>query len=388
MKKLIAALALGLAASAPVQAADKLKLGLITTLSGPIGAIGLEQQRTVDLAIKDLGGKIGGLPVELIVADDQNKPDVAVQTAVRFTKSDKPDIVIGPTASNVLLAAAPIMTRGGIFVISANAGPSPLAGASCNENLFVVSWQNDALDEAAGAYMTRKGVKKTYIHAVNVQAGLDHVAGFKREYKGEVVKEQFTPLNATDFSVDLTSFAASDATGLFFFQPGALGINFIKQLALANVDKTRAIVTHYNSVDSLTAPAVGDAVYGIEAAGHWFPSLDNPANAKFVASFKAAYGRIPSAFAQQAYDAILLIDSAVRATGGKVEDKDAFRAALRRADFASTRGPFRFNNNHFPIQSYYAGRIVKGPDGQPTEKIAVVLADHKDPFGKSCKMSW
>jgi branched-chain amino acid transport system substrate-binding protein len=373
-------------AMAQDKAADKLKIGLITTLSGPPAAIGQQQRNGLALALKELGGKLGGREVELLVQDDELKPDVAVSKVKAFIERDKVDFVVGPVFSNVLAAIIKPVTESGTFMISPNAGTSSFAGKDCNPNLFVVSYQNDQNAETMGKYAQDSGLKKVFLMAPNYQAGKDEIAGFKRYYKGEVADEVYVPLNQLDYAAELSRIAAAAPDGIFVFLPGGMGVNFVKQFRQAGLaDKVKFLSAF--TVDEGTLPAQQDAALGFFGGSNWAPNMDTPQNKEFVAAYEKEYGAVPATYAFQAYDAIKLLDSALNATKGDTSNKDTLRAALKRADFKSIRGDFKFNTNHYPIQNFYLVKVAKRPDGKyQTEIVQKVFGDFADPYAADCPM--
>jgi branched-chain amino acid transport system substrate-binding protein len=374
-------------AAAPVFAADKVKIGYMATMSGPAASLGKDILDGFNLGIKHCGDKLGGVPVELVIGDDQLKPDVGVQVATRMIEKDKVDLVTGIVFSNVMMAVAKPITDAGLFLISANAGPSPLAGAKCLPDLFTVSWQNDQTHEAMGKYIQDKGIKRLYLMAPNYRAGKDALTGVKRYFKGEVVGEIYTKINQPDYAAELAQLRAAKPEAVFVFYPGGMGINFVKQYAQAGLKDEIPLYTTAFTLGQNVLPAMGDASLGLMNSSFWSPDLKNPVNEKFVADFKAAYGRLPSLFAAQGYDAALLIDSAIKAVGGDLKDKDKLREAFARADFKSVRGKFRFNNNHFPIQDFYIREVFKDQEGVLSNKlVGVAFEDHADAYHSQCKM--
>jgi branched-chain amino acid transport system substrate-binding protein len=388
MKKLpvmlAAVAALGLVSQAAAQ--DKLKIGILTTLSGPPAALGTQQRNGFQLAVKTLGGKLGGREVDLMVQDDELKPDVAVGKAKAFVERDKVDFVVGPVFSNILAAIMKPVTDGGAILLSPNAGTSSFAGKECNANLFVTSYQNDQNHEVLGKYAQDKAIKKAFIMAPNYQAGKDALAGFKRYFKGEVVDEVYVPLNQLDYSAELSKIAAASPEAIFVFLPGGMGVNFVKQFRQAGLAEKITFLSAF-TVDESTLPAQQDAALGMFGGTNWAPNLDNPQNKAFVAAYEKEYNAVPGGYAAQAYDTALLIDSALKATGGKTDNKDALRAALAKADFKSLRGAFKFNTNHYPIQDFYLVKVAKRADGKfQTEIAQKVFTDYVDPYAKDCAM--
>ena len=388
MSKLLATVAavalLGITGQA--QAQDKLKVGIITTLSGPAAVLGQQLRNGFQLAVKDMGGKLGGREVELFVEDDELKPDVAVTKAKALVDRDKVDFVVGPIFSNILVAIMKPVTENGTFLISPNAGTSNFAGKDCNPNFFVTSYQNDQNHEVMGKYAQDAGLKKVFLMAPNYPAGKDSIAGFKHYYKGAIADEVYVPLGQLDYSAELSRISASGADAIFVFLPGGMGVNFVKQFRQAGLaDKVKFLSAF--TVDESTLPAQKEAALGFFGGANWAPDLDNPQNKKFVAGYEAAYnGAVPATYAFQSYDAAQLIDGALKATGGKTADKNALRAAMMKAPFTSLRGKFKFNTNHYPIQDFYQVKVVKVGDKYETSIDKKVFTDYSDPHAKDCPM--
>jgi len=383
MKATVAALGLALATS--VAAADKLTLGFMTTLSGPAAVIGNDIRDGMRLALDHLDQRVGGLPTTVLVEDDRQKPEVAVELANKFTRQDRVHALIGFSFSNLLLAAYGPIVQSETVLISSNPGPSQIAGKDCSKYFFSTSWQGDTWAEAMGAYLTNKGVDSIYLMAPNYAAGKDVLAGFKRFYKGKIAGEVYTGLGQMDFAAELAQLRAAKPSAVFAFYPGGLGINFVRQYSQAGLKGAFPLYTSY-TIDNTTLPAIGEDAVGIIRTSFWNESSDNPVAKRFVGDFQKKYGRPPSDYAVQAYDTIMLLDGAVRDVKGRVEDKPAFLAALKKANFTSPRGKFRFNNNNFPIQDYYVGRVVKEAGGVRIKTEDVVLRDHADSYGAQCTL--
>jgi len=379
-----AAMLLGTAMS-PALAQEKIKLGVVVTLSGPAAALGQQVRDGFALAVKDLGGKMGGRDVEVIVADDELKPDAAVTKVKGLLERDKVDFVVGPIFSNILQAIHRPITESKTFLISPNAGPSTFAGKDCNPFFYVTSYQNDQVHEILGKVAQDRGYKRIYLMVPNYQAGKDSVAGFKLDYKGEIVEESYMPLNTLDFQPELSKISSQKPDALFTFMPGGLGVNLVKQYRQAGLADSIPVLSAF-TVDESTLPAQQDAAVGMFGGANWAPNLDNPQNKKFVAAYEAAYNSVPGTYAFQAYDAAMLIDSAVKAVKGDLSNKDAVAAALKKADFTSLRGAFKFNTNGYPIQNFYLTKVAKRPDGKfQTEIVQKVFENYGDRYAKDCK---
>jgi len=388
MNKLkLAALVAAMGMAAAACAADKVKVGMLSTLSGPGAGLGVDIRDGFNLGLKHLGSKLGGLPAEVVIADDQQNPDVAKQATEKLLKKDKVDFMTGIVFSNIMLAVGPSVFENKTFFVSANAGPSQLAGEQCNPYFFNVAWQNDNLHEAVGKYVAERGFKKVALLAPNYPGGTDAFAGFKRHYKKPVAEEILTKLGQLDYAAELAQLRASKPDALYIFLPGGMGINFIKQFVAAGLSRDIQLFAPGFSADEDIIKAVGAPMMGLFNSSQWAHDFDNPQNRKFVADFQKDYGRLPSLYASQGYDAALLMDAAVRDSKGKLEDKDAVKKALEAAKFQSVRGAFKFNHNHYPIQNYYLRVIGKDAQGRVTNKtMGTVFTNHADAYAPQCKM--
>ena len=380
---LVAALA---AAPAALAQGNEVRLGLITTLSTPAGYIGEDVRDAFLLAMKKDGGKLGGVPIKLEVEDDALKPAGAKQSADRMVQGGV-KLFSGIIFSNVLAAVLPGVLEGNAFYVSSNAGPSTFSGERCNPNYFVASYQNDSFHEAAGLAANELGYKKMVLLAPNYQAGRDALEGFTRTYKGEVVGEIYTKLDQTDFSVELARLRSLQPDAIYQFHPGGAGINFAKQYANAGLSKFIPMLLPSFSMDARMVAATGDGADGIYASALWTPETDNPASKAFVADFKAAYNRLPTIYAQQAFDTANLIGAGLKAVGGDLSKADEFRAAMRKADFTAIRGAFKMGPNQHPIQDYYLTKFEKDAKGEIVQTVVrKVATNYADAYASKCTM--
>jgi len=381
---LIAALAL---AAGPALAQDKIKIGFVTTLSGPVAAIGDDMRNAVELALDHLGHKMAGKPVEVIYEDDTFKPEVGKQKTEKLIQSDKVDFISGYIWSNVLLASLKPIVDSKTMLVIANAGPSQIAGELCSPYVFSTSWNNDQTPMAMGEYLNQKKIKKLFIMAPNYAAGKDMAEGVKRTFKGEIIGQEMTKWpGQLDFSAELTKIRAAKPDAVFVFYPGAAGVQFLTQYSQAGLKGQIPLYTAF-TIDATTLPLQKDLALGVPGTQQWVADLDNAANKKFVADFRKKFGHYPSFYGAQSYDAINLINSAVVAVKGDTSKKDAMRAAMKKADYPSVRGKYTYGNNQVPIQNFYLQDVVKDAEGNLTFKtVATVLKNHQDPHHSACKM--
>ncbi|MBN7763159.1 ABC transporter substrate-binding protein [Nitratireductor aquimarinus] len=387
LRKTILAGVLAAAAATPLAAQEPVKIGMITTLSGPAGYLGQDIRDGFQLAIDAEDGKLGGVPVELMVEDDSLKPGNGRQIADRYLNNEGVKLFTGIVFSNVAGATVPDIVDAGAFYISPNAAPSNFAGKECNENYFVVSWQNDSLHESAGQNATNLGYKTAFVLAPNYQAGKDAISGFKRFFKGDIVGEVYTRLDQTDFAAEMAQIRDAAPDVVFQFHPGGLGIAFLRQYQQAGLLETVPMVVAEPSMDAVILNAVGDAAKGVNVSSHWNTDFENSANEAFVAAWKEAYDRPLTYYASQGYDAARAIAAALKATGGSVDDADAFRNAMREAAFESVRGDFAFGPNQHPVQDWFSLKVVDGEDGKPALKtVGTVFEDHGDVYAAECSL--
>lgn len=375
------------ATAATTVTAETVKVGFITTLSGPAGIIGKPMKNAFELGLEHIGGRLGGMDTEIIYGDDKRKPDVAKQLVNKMIKRDRVQFVSGIIWSNLLMAVHGPVTRSKTFLISSNAGPSGVAGKKCSKDFFNVAFQNDMMPEGMGKYMTAKKISNVYLMAPNYQAGKDMLKGFKRMFKGKITGEVYTKLGQKDYQAEISALRAAKPSAVFVFLPGGMGINFVKQYAQAGLSSQIPLYSAY-TVDAISLPALKDAAVGTFGVQHWSPDLGNSVNRRFVSEYRKKYGKTPPFYAAQAYDTVMFLDNAIRKAGG-IGDRKKLRAAMRVGDFPSTRGTFKFNNNHFPVQNIYLREAVKEADGSYVTKTrGVILSAHGDAYAKSCGMKW
>ena len=380
--------ATALALASPALAGDSIKIGFVSTFSGPTAVIGNDMRNSFELALDHLGRKMGGKPIEVIYEDDQQKPDIGKQKTEKLVQSDKVDFIAGYIWSNVLLASLKTAVDSQTFLISANAGPSQLAGELCSPYVFSTSWQNDQTPQAMGLYMNQKGVKSVFLIGPNYAAGKDMLAGVKSTFKGEVKGEEYTVWpSQLDFSAELSKARASNAESIFVFYPGAAGVQFLNQYVQAGLKAQMPLYTAF-TIDELSLPLQKDNALGVPGAQEWVNDLPNEQNKKFVADYRKKYpGLRPTYYGAQAYDAAQLINSAVVAVKGDTSKKDAMKAAMEKANFPSLRGSFKYGNNHIPIQNFYLQDVVKDADGALSLKtVATIVKDDQDRFHDKCPM--
>ena len=374
-------------ASFAAQGADRIKIGFLTTLTGPAAFLGRDMVNGAQLALEELGGRMGGVPAELVVEDDQLDPKTGVQKTRKLLESDKVNLLSGMIFGNVTAAVAGVAMKSGVITVATVGSIPNILGEGCNPNYFTVSWTIDSNYEALASYLNQAGIGTVALMAPNYIAGKLVQAGFNRGYKGKVVAEIFTKIDQPDYSVEIGEVRARKPQAVVVFYPGGMGINFLKQYKASGLMESIPVYSSVFLTDESTFPALGDTPLGIITTSNWNPELDNPANKRFVAAYRKKHNSRPTSMAAMGYDTVRLIAAAARDVKGQVENTDAMRAALRKADFQSVRGSFRFGHNHFPIQSYYLNQVAKDPSGKLYNKLlGVAQKDVVDAFSGKCPM--
>jgi branched-chain amino acid transport system substrate-binding protein len=379
--------ALTLAVSPAVAQSKSVKIGFVSTFSGPTAAMGNDMRNSFEVALDQLGRKMGGVPVEVIYEDDQQKPEVGKERTDKLIESDKVDFIVGYIWSNVLLASVKSAVDSKTFLITSNAGPHQIAGEQCSPYIFSTSWQNDQTPAAVGLYMNQKGVKTAFLLAPNYAAGKDMLAGVTSTFSGKIVGQEFTKWpDQLDFAAELAKARNAKPDAIFAFYPGAAGAQFLMQYVQSGLKGQIPLYTAY-TIDEITLPRQKDAALGVPSAQEWVNDLPNEQNRRFVADYRKKHpGLSPTFYGAQSYDAAMLIDSAVVAIKGNLSDKDALRAALEKADFKSVRGGFRFGNNHFPIQNFYLQEAAKDANGYALKTVATIVENSQDRYHDTCTM--
>jgi branched-chain amino acid transport system substrate-binding protein len=378
--------ALAAMASAPTLAQQKtIKIGFISSFSGPVAAIGNDMRNSFELALDHLGRKIGGMPVEVIYEDDQIKPEVGVQKTQKLIESDKVDFMVGYIWSNVALASLKTLVDSKTVTFITNAGASQISGELCSPYVFTTSWNNDQTPQAVGLYMNQKGVKTAFLIGPNYAAGKDMLEGVSATFKGQVIGRELTAWpNQLDFSAELSKARAAKPDAIFAFYPGGAGVQFITQYAQSGLKGQIPLYTAF-TIDELSIPRLKDLAVGIPGAQEWVNDLPNPENKKFVADYKAKYKSSPSFYGAQTYDAAILLDGALKETKGDL-DKNKLRKAIEKTPFKSVRGNFKFGPNHIPIQNFYLQDVVKDGDEYKLKTVATIVENDQDKHVGKCKM--
>jgi branched-chain amino acid transport system substrate-binding protein len=363
----------------------EVRLGMVTTLTTSAGAGGEATKQGIDLALEKLGGKVGGIAARIYYEDDGLQPELGKQKTEKLILENKVDFLIGYNYSNIVLSSLKPAADNKTFLLSIT-GPSQLAGAQCSPFFFSVRDQNGQSPEALGKVLNKRNIKTLYTLAPNYAAGKDMVEGVTSTFKGKVVGQELTKWpTQLDFAAEIAKIRAAKPEAVFVFYPPQHAVQFTAQFARAGLKGSIPIYSVY-TYDALTVPVIGDDSVGALSALNWAVNLDNPVNKEFVSAYQKKYGKEPSNFSAYGYDAILLIDAAVRAAKGELDDKDLVRSALK-AGTDTTRGKLRFGNNNFPIQDYYLTEVKRGSGSVPTvQSIEKIEVSAQDSFAKSCPL--
>lgn len=376
-----------LCAATAAIAADKVKIGFLATASGaPTIGVSKEMRAGFDLALKQMGNKLGGLPVEIIAGDDQGNPDIGKQVFDRMVKRDRVDVVTGVMASGVIYAVAPLASQQQVFFINSNVGPRDFVAGKCSPFYFNTGWHIESVNEALGQHLSASGFKKVYIMATGVPVGREHVDAFKRTYTGAVAGETYFKPQTLDFSAELAQIRAAQPDAVYAFTFGPLSINFIKQYAQAGL-KNIPLFGPAPLADEQVIPAVGEPMLDVTSSGHWSLDLNTEANKQFSAAFLKENGKAAELASEQGYTTALVLDAAIKAVKGNIEDKVAFRKALEAVKVEAPRGPFRFNVDHSPVQNVYLRKVTKDAKGElENTTLKTIATAHSVNDAASCRM--
>ncbi|MGX0903706.1 branched-chain amino acid transport system substrate-binding protein [Roseovarius sp. MBR-79] len=386
MKRAILA-ALGLATGLAVPAtAQDIKVGLLLPFSGVYAALGNDIEAGFTTALEQFGAETPAT-FEIIREDTEVKPPVALGKAKKLILQDKVDVMAGIVSSGVLGAVRDMVHGAGVPLIVANAGNDEATGAACSPYITRMSFSNGQVNRPMGQWMYDQGIRKVYTLAPDYAAGRQMIDGFAQTFTaagGEIVGQEFTPFQKTqDFGPYLAQAKSSGAEAVFVFYAGGEAISFVKQYDSFGLKADLPLYGSGFLTSSLYVNAEGPAAEGVITALHYVPTIDSPANAQFVAAFKAKTGRVPSEFAVHGYDAGRALIEAVKSGA---TDRESFANALRLVSFEGPRGALSIDpaTNNI-IQPIYVYETVAGADGI-TQKVLAQLPAEADPVN-GCEMA-
>ncbi|MBC7953081.1 MAG: ABC transporter substrate-binding protein [Rhodospirillaceae bacterium] len=364
-------------------------VGVVATLTGPGALAGQDLVDGFNLALKQLGGRFSNQEVRVVLADDKGSPDIARQQVKRLMDRERLDMVLTGVSAPSLATIIKPLVDARLFVLNLDQSPPALSGAECSQFLFSLAAPVDGLHEAMGQYLAAEHIRRVVV--VGPQTGVtnDAVAALKRTFPGEVVAVLSPHPGAATFAPELDHIKQLKPDAIYSLLTGGMGGGFVRAWGASPLKGEIPLFPLWPAVERQMLPAMADAAQDMISIGTWGNDLDSIPNRRLNADFEMEFGRPPSTWAAQGYDAAFLVDSALKATNGKTSNEDALRTALRRADFISARGSFKFNTNQFPVLNYYLRKVSRDAKGRPTHEMrGVVLKEWRDRQAHSCPMRW
>lgn len=349
---------------AMAQAPEPIRIGFLSTQSGgPVTGLSTEKRQGWELALKQLGGKLGGVPVEVFYADDANNPGMAKQSYERLVKQNKIDVLTGIVTTPVIFALAPAVAQDEVIFLNSNVTERALGGAKCSPLVFTTGWHVDGVNETMGTLLRSQGKRKVFVMGGQWPAGREHIAAFKRGYGDPVAGEAYFKMGQIDFSAEIAQMRAAEPDAVYVFAFGPHSVNFMKQYAQAGL-KRIPLYGPSPLADEGTIPASGEAAMDVVSSGHWNDDLANDVNRKFVAAYVAEYQKEPTMFSEQGYTTALMLDAAVRAAGGNFKDRMAMRKAFLGVKLDTPRGPLGFAADGSPVHNIYLRKVGRNAKGE------------------------
>lgn len=378
---------LGALLSVMAQAPEPMRIGFLSTQSGgPVAGLSTEKRQGWELALKQLGGKLGGVPVEMFYADDANNPGMGKQSYERLVKQNKIDVLTGIVTTPVIFALAPAVAQDKVIFLNSNVTERVLGGEKCSPFFFTTGWHVDGINESMGKLLRQQGRKKVFVMGGQWPAGREHIAAFKRGYGDTVAGEAYFKMGQIDFSAEIAQMRAAEPDAIYVFAFGPHSVNFMKQYAQAGL-KRIPLYGPSPLADEGTIPASGDAAMEVVSSGHWNDDLPTDANRRFVAAYVAEYKKDPTMFSEQGYTTALLLDAAVRAAGGNFKDRAALRKALLSVKVDAPRGPLSLAADGSPVQNVYLRKVGKNTKGEITNLTQRTIASSVTPDNAGeCKL--
>ncbi|WP_142849734.1 ABC transporter substrate-binding protein [Telmatospirillum sp. J64-1] len=364
-------------------------IGFVSGLGGTSGIYSQDIYDGLRLGLRQLQDRLGGMDAELIAADDRSDPEVAAQAVRRLIERDAADIIVAggdPATLPAILEVAAAYER---FVLVANHVSEEVAGEGCNPFLFGMLGRIGAADEIMGRFLQGQGYRNVYLLAPDNVRGETHLAAFRRGYTGDLADTVVTRRGQMEFGQELRALRQANPEAVYTVHGGGQAVELVRQYYRAGLRDILPLFGTWTTFDRTTLPAMGDAALDIYDLGPWARNLEYPSNQKFITDFESQYSRLPSSMAAVGYDTAMLIETAVRSINGQMRNVEAFRTALRRADFASVRGNFRFDSNHQPVQDWYLRQVVRNEQGKIVNEMrSVVAAGWRDPQAERCALRW
>jgi branched-chain amino acid transport system substrate-binding protein len=367
---------LALLAAGPAVAQETLKIGVLGPLTGGAAVLGKGEVNGIKLRLKEINHQIGGRKVELLVEDDAGDPTTGLTKAQKLIERDGAQVILGPLLSHVVAAVQDYIGQKKIPQMPFVAQPPENAKYPTT---LVPSWNAVHVGKLLGQYTyTKLGHRKAVIVASKYVFGARVSDGFRAGFTGAggtIVKEVYPPLGTADFAPFLTGLPAADV--VFSFFPGGDAIKYVKARQEYGLTERLPMVAIISTVEGMLLPAQGDAALDSLAITHYLEDFQTPNNQAFVAAYRKEYGEPPLGYYPAlGYTLVQILEEAVKRTGGKTGSAELVEA-MKRVDFQSPQGRFRFDpDKRFPILDYYIVKVVK-KDGKLGYDVIDTLKDVK-----------
>jgi branched-chain amino acid transport system substrate-binding protein len=366
----LVALAVLLAFTAPLLApagapaeSGPIKIGFLAPLTGPFAQIGKDMVNGTQLYLAEIGGQVAGRKIEVLVEDDEGNPATALNKSRKLVEQDKVQILSGGMLANVGYALQPYIDGQKIPTTYPVIAADDITQRKPAKWIVRTGWSTSQPMHPFAEWVL-KNTKYRKIAAIGMDYafGYEIIGGFQHVFEeggGQIVQRIWAPLNTNDFAPFLAQLRR-DADAVLALFTGRLALQFLKQYDEAGLKAKLPLLGGGTLTDETVLPQMGDEALGVVTALHYSQALDNPANAKFAKAFEAKAGKISSYYSEATYTNARWIVEAIKAVGGKVEDRDAMLAALRKVDLKETaRGPLRVDDFGNPIQNIYIRRVER-----------------------------
>jgi branched-chain amino acid transport system substrate-binding protein len=364
-------------------------IGIVATTSGAGAIPGQDLIDGFSLALRQLGGRFANQEVRVVITDDKGSPDTARQQVKRLMERERLDIVLTAVSPASMIAIIKPLTEARLFVLDLDQAPAPLAGPECSPFLFGLAAPADGVHEALGQHLAAERMRRLVVIGPDAPKTNDAAAALKRTFHGEVAAVLMPKPGATTYESEIARIHDLKPDAVYTVLSGGMGVAFVRAYHAAGLRADIPLFAAWPLVERPMLPAMGEAAVDVVSISPWSPDLDSIPNKRLVSDFESEYGRPATTWAAQGYDSAFLLDAALKATNGKTGDSEALRAGLRRADFVSVRGGFKFNTNHFPVLTYYLRKVTRDAKGRLTHEMGgAVLKDWRDRQASSCPLRW
>ena len=360
---LLVAVSLAALVAGETAAQGPIKIGFISPLSGAIAAAGKDMYSGCELYWQETGWQAGGRKLEVILEDNEGQPAAALTKARKLVENDKVHMLAGVILSNVAYALVPYVEAQGIPTLYPINSADDLTQRRRPKWLIRTGFSAGGNMHPFGEYAaTVLGYKKVATLGLDYAFGWETVGGFHKSFEdsgGQIIQKIWVPLNVQDYAPYLAQ-VKKEADAVFVNALGRWTLLFAKQYADSGLRDRLPLIAGGTYSDEHVLPQLGDESLGVVSAHHYSASLDTPANRRFRAAFEKAYNRTPSFYSENCYTGARIISEAVRAIGGKVEDRAALMAALRQVEITDApRGPVKMDPYGNPTQNVYIRRVER-----------------------------